>query len=100
MTNKVIEYPSRGISYLHPHYGVYEYGVYPRSSVLAGQTSRRFLDSFPTLEEAQAAHPDAEWYGEGTGGPQPVALPPEDPDELGDLEQYERECLREEMDDD
>ena len=38
---------------------VYQWGVYPRSSVLAGQESKTFIDNFPTLEQAQAAYPDA-----------------------------------------
>jgi len=54
-----IEYPSRGATYSRPVYGVYRYGVYPRHSVLAGQESRTFLDSFPTLEEAKTAYPGA-----------------------------------------
>lgn len=48
-----IEYPSRGETYCRDEYGVYEYSEYPQSSVLAGQERRRFLDSFPTLEEAR-----------------------------------------------
>lgn len=55
-----IEYPSRGTTYARDEYGVYEYDVYPSSSVLAGQTRRRFLDSFETLEEAKAAYPTAD----------------------------------------
>ena len=43
-----IEFPSRGATYCHQEYGVYKYGVYPRSSVLAGQQSRHFLDRFET----------------------------------------------------
>ena len=38
---------------------VYGLGTYPRSSVLAGQQRRTFLDSFATLEEAQAKFPNA-----------------------------------------
>jgi hypothetical protein len=41
-------------------YNVYEFGTYPRSSVLAGQTRKQFVDGFDTLEEAQAAYPDAD----------------------------------------
>ena len=41
-------------------YSVYEFGVFPRSSILAGQTMKSFRDSFDTLEEAQAAYPEAE----------------------------------------
>jgi hypothetical protein len=62
--NKIqIEYPCAGATYNRPEYGVYEYGRYARSSVLAGQTRRMFLDSFATLEEAQAAFPDAKISG-------------------------------------
>lgn len=38
---------------------VYGFGVYPRSSVLAGQTSKNFLDGFDTEAEALAAYPQA-----------------------------------------
>ena len=34
-------------------YSVYEFGVFPRSSVLAGQTMKTHRGSFDTLEEAQ-----------------------------------------------
>jgi hypothetical protein len=54
-----IEYPSRGTTYCSDEYGVYEYSRYGRSSVLAGQQRRVFLDSFDTLEEARAAYPTA-----------------------------------------
>ncbi len=62
----LIEYPSAGATYSRPEYGVYGYGTYPSSSVLAGQEKRVFLDSFETLEEAQAAHPEAEWQKLGS----------------------------------
>lgn len=70
-----IEYPSRGATYNRPQYGVYEYGVYPRSSVLAGQTRRVFLDSFDTLEEAQREYPNAECAGCGFQPPYLGHLP-------------------------
>jgi len=38
---------------------VYEFGRYPRSSVLAGQTKKQYLDGFDTVEEAQEAFPRA-----------------------------------------
>jgi hypothetical protein len=41
-------------------YSVYEFGEYPESSVLAGQTRKRFVDNFDTIEEAQACYPSAE----------------------------------------
>lgn len=59
-SNIRIEFPSVGRTYAHNTYTAYEYGTYPRSSVLAGQMSRTFLDSFDTLEEARAAFPGAE----------------------------------------
>jgi len=40
-------------------YSVYEFGTYERSSVLAGQTRKQFLDGFETLEEAQEKFPSA-----------------------------------------
>lgn len=55
-----IEYPSAGMTYTRNEYGVYEYSEYPRSSVLAGQERRVYLDSFATLEEAKAKYPAAE----------------------------------------
>lgn len=63
----IIEYPASGKTYSHDEYGVYRYDTYPESSVLAGQERRSFIDSFPTLAEARAAFPDAEWNGEGSG---------------------------------
>jgi len=62
-THKVIEQASRGATYQHDEntFTVYELGVYPRSSVLAGQQSRTFLDSFNSLAEAQKVYPDAEF---------------------------------------
>ena len=41
-------------------FSVYEFGEYTESSVLAGQTCKRFVDNFDTIEEAQAAYPDAD----------------------------------------
>ena len=38
-------------------FSVYEFGEYPQSSVLAGQTCKRFVDNF---EEAQASYPKAD----------------------------------------
>lgn len=40
-------------------FSVYEFGVYPNSSVLAGQTRKTFVDSFDNIEEAQSAYPKA-----------------------------------------
>ena len=41
-------------------FNVYEWGTYPRSSVLAGQTKKQMIDGFDTLEEAKEAYPEAE----------------------------------------
>ena len=70
-----IEFPSQGATYRREEYGVYAYGVYEASSVLAGQSSRRFLDAFPTLEEARAAYPAAEFEREGVSGYQELRMP-------------------------
>lgn len=61
----IIEYPSIGRTYATNEYGVYEYSVHDENSVLAGEERRVFLDSFKTLDEAQAKYPNAEWHGEG-----------------------------------
>lgn len=60
-TYRSIEF-GRGETYSNDKYTVYEHGVYPESSVLAGCPSRKWLDEFETLEEAQAAYPDAKHY--------------------------------------
>lgn len=44
----------------HGGFSVYEFGEYPKSSVLAGQTCKRFVDNFDTVEEAQASYPKAD----------------------------------------
>jgi hypothetical protein len=51
--------PARGATYAHEGVAVYEYGTYPESSVLAGQTSRTYLEGFETVEEASAKYPEA-----------------------------------------
>ena len=48
---------------------VWEHGVYPRSSVLAGEDRRSWRDSFKTVEEAKAAYPKAEVMEHSTGDP-------------------------------
>ena len=42
---------------------VYEWGRYPRGSVLAGQTRKQYVDGFDTVEQAQAAYPKADVSG-------------------------------------
>lgn len=58
--NYRIEFPAIGRTYAHNWIAVYRYGTYPRSSVLAGQSRREFIDTFETLAEARAAYPGAE----------------------------------------
>jgi hypothetical protein len=93
-----IEFPSMGSTYCHQKYGVYEYGEYPRSSVLAGMERRVFLDSFETLAEAQKAYPAASYNGLGSGF-QEVSLnhlpDPDGPDPLGDNQDAAEEMARE-----
>ncbi|MDE5179200.1 hypothetical protein [Vibrio fluvialis] len=38
---------------------VYAWGVYPQSSVLAGQPCKKFIDMFDDVETALAAYPQA-----------------------------------------
>ena len=54
MSDWTIEYSNE-----YKWYSVYEFGVYPRSSVLAGQTMKSYRDSFATQEEAEKAYPQA-----------------------------------------
>tara|TARA_X000000950_G_scaffold120509_2_gene151037 strand:+ start:3549 stop:3824 length:276 start_codon:yes stop_codon:yes gene_type:complete len=79
----------------HNEYGgfsVYELGVYPRSSVLAGQTRKTFLDMFNTLEQAQAAYPRAD-----VGCDVAVNTYDHLRDDVDDMEAYEQDCLRDEL---
>jgi hypothetical protein len=56
----VIEFPAAGETYMHPEmYGVYAYDTYPAGSVLEGQTRRRSLGVYDSLEAAQAEWPAA-----------------------------------------
>ena len=45
--------------YEYKWYSLYEFGVYPRSSVLAGQVMKSYKRHYDTLEEAQADNPTA-----------------------------------------
>ncbi len=62
-TYQTIEQGSCGATYQNGDdtFTVYEIGTYGRSSVLAGQQRRQWLDQFPTLAEARAAYPKAEF---------------------------------------
>lgn len=70
-----IEFPSVGATYHRNEFGVYEYSEYPRSSVLAGQERRVYMDSFATLAEAKAVYPDAEISAPGFTEPDLSHLP-------------------------
>jgi hypothetical protein len=63
---KTIERGSRGATYKNGDnvWTVYQHGTYPRSSVLAGQHRRQFLDEFDSEEAARAAYPDAQVSGD------------------------------------
>lgn len=81
--------PSRGATYNRPgEFAVYEYDTYPRSSVLAGQERRTFIDSFDSLEAAQSAYPNARVSEYSLyRGPDLSHLPDDDDDGTG-----RREC--------
>ena len=72
-------------------WSVYEFGVYPRSSVLAGQTRKQWIAGYDTLEEACLRFPDAD-VGYRDAHNSFDHLPDDD------MESYERECLRAEQD--
>lgn len=80
-------------------FAVYRYGIYPRSSVLAGCERRTFVDAFDTLEEARSAFPEAtpcgssdrEAYADRIAG-HLAALPgDEDSDPYGDWQDLAQE---------
>ena len=50
----------RGATYASGRWTVYAHDRYPRSSVLAGQDRRTFVDSYDSLDLAKAAWPKAE----------------------------------------
>ena len=59
-------------------YIVWGHGEYESTSVLAGAPLRQLVESFPTLEEAQAEWPGAEVLDHSTRVP--YTLPPSPPD--------------------
>lgn len=85
--------PERGATYASENFAVYEYDTYPRSSVLAGQTRRVYVDGgFESVEQAQAKYPDAELSGSRYEPPYLNHLPdPEGPDPYGDNEEMSHE---------
>jgi hypothetical protein len=70
----------RGATYANNKFTVYEHGVYPRSSVLAGQSKRMWLDDFETIEEAKAAYPEAKVVTGTTYAPPSLNHLPDDGD--------------------
>jgi hypothetical protein len=81
----------RGETYARATFAVYEHGVYPRSSVLAGSPSRRFVDGgFETVEAAKAKYPTATVIAGSTHIPVDALtahLPgDDDPDPFGDYD--------------
>ncbi len=70
MKEYVIEHGGRGATYRKTEgFTVYALDEYPRSSVLAGQQRRTWIDEYDTLEEAQAAYPQATLYSGTTYQP-------------------------------
>ena len=65
---QTIERASHGATYQNSPdtWTVYEISRYPRSSVLAGQQRRRWMDDFDSLEAAKAAYPNAKEIGGST----------------------------------
>lgn len=55
MADKTISFDSR-----YDRWTVHAFDVYPRHSVLAGQTRKRYLACYASEAEAVAAHPDAD----------------------------------------
>jgi hypothetical protein len=63
--------PGRGQTYCSGRPTLYAHNVYPRSSVLAGQPVRRFLEQWETWDEARkalSAIPGLKYRDEGPEG--------------------------------
>ena len=83
----------RGATYASEQFAVYQYGTYPRHSVLSGQTSRRYVGGpYKTVAEAMAEFPQATESGCGYTPPCLSHLPEADgPDPFGDNEEAYRD---------
>lgn len=62
-------------------FDVHGFGTYPRSSVLAGQTRKVFLDAFETEEEALRKYPEATPGGDFTDPQVSLTHLPDDGDD-------------------
>jgi len=83
-TYQTIEQGSRGATYRNSDetFTVYEISKYPRSSVLAGQQRRAWLDEFTSLADAQKAYPAATASGCTYREPYLNHLPGDDTDDV------------------
>jgi hypothetical protein len=75
----VIEHPAAGETYCYDDYGVYGYDTYPPGTVLAGQTRRRSLGRYDSLDEAKKEWPHAS-VADGSGFFRAARVPAEPPD--------------------
>lgn len=69
MTQEGVRYtiePEWDGEYSSTEYLVWEWGVHPPYSVLAGQQSKYVIAGFGTLEEARSAYPQADYEEYGT----------------------------------
>ena len=66
------------IEFVHGAYYHCQGGEYPQGSVLEFQQARFLMESYETLEEAQAAHPEAEVSDAFYMPPRVPDLPPPD----------------------
>lgn len=92
--------PSRGATYCEPgKFNVYGYSTYDRSSVLAGQTMRCYIQGgYDSVEAALKDYPTATPSGCRYQPPYLGHLPdPDGPDPLGDNADIDREMRMEAM---
>jgi len=71
-------------------WSVYEFDTYPRSSVLSGQTRKRFINSYDNISEAEKHYPKADICARDAHNS--FDHLPDD-----DMESYEMDCLRKEQ---
>lgn len=73
-------------------WSVYEFDVYPRSSVLSGQTRKRFINTYDSISEAEKHYPTADVCARDANNS--FDHLPDD-----DMESYEMDRLRQEWQD-